>query len=650
MSEQPRLTPERIAKTQKIYNIPIYQRLFEWDDEKIKNLLNDLFYSYQKNDSEPYYIGMLTANEQETEQDLVDGQQRFTVSTLIGIIFKKYYKDWYSFLSVEGNPRLRFSAREEDYEFLCKIIHDDTYLDNLLSTNTFDGYINERMSEGLKCIASWNPDNFEGNWDVFQFSEYVFKQMSFFITELPRDYKAKDLNRYFESMNSLGRNLESHEILEVECLNKLPSGCNWDYYTKIWNLVSDMDTPLIRKISHKDKSKRESEEEYDTRFKSLISTTIKASDLDLIVNKLKRNGKYGLNDLGDSEISESQTIEDIKSDQNCKPSPRFHEGSHHSMLNFTEFLLQVLYIHNGYINGVKEIIVNDFFDVHKLYETFNTHIMGRWNTDKEDCKKFFLNLLKYRLIYDYYIIRIANLDGEDYELEVSSDDDNSSIEVDVLKKFQSMLYAGSASKTFYRWIAPLLVYIDQQKDYPTANELFNFLLEIDKSIRESDGITLPINRSLLRYDQDVQLYWFRKLDFILWKKIVIDNDINALKSFDTAELNKDVVDSMKFRRGGRSIEHLHPQNEDNNSKWTDGLVHEFGNLALVTGSFNSEQGNDNLDVKFGRIKQQVDNKQLQSIKLYLMYLTSEKDGNKWNEKKMLEHQKEMIKLLEEGLD
>ena len=103
MSEQPHLTPERVAKTQKIYNIPIYQRLFEWNDEKIKNLLNDLFSSYVKNEAEPYYIGMLTANEQVTEQDLVDGQQRFTVSTLIGIIYRKYYDGWNDFLIFQND-------------------------------------------------------------------------------------------------------------------------------------------------------------------------------------------------------------------------------------------------------------------------------------------------------------------------------------------------------------------------------------------------------------------------------------------------------------------------------------------------------------------------------------------------------------------
>lgn len=640
MSEQLRLTPELIAKTEKIYNIPIYQRLFEWNDEKINNLLNDLFYSYIMNEAEPYYIGMLTANEQLKEQDLVDGQQRFTVSTLIGIIYKKCYDGWNDFLIVQNKPRLHFSAREEDYGFLTKVISDNKYLSVILSEDKYDFYVNERMVEGLKTIERWKPEDYDGDWDIKRFAEFVYKQMSFFITELPRDYKAKDLNRYFESMNSLGRNLENYEILEIDCLKNLPTSCDLNLYAKIWNLVSDMDTPLVRKISHKDKNKRESVEEYDIRFLSLIKKCIEADNLDTIANELKRKGKDGLNDLGEEDISESITIGEIQADQNCKPSPRFHEGSHHSMLNFTEFLLQVLYIHKGYVGGDVNITVNEFFDVHKLSETFNTHIVGSWKEDKEDCKKFFLDLLKYRLIYDYYIIRIANMDGEDYELVMSSDDDNASKDIEVLKKFQSMLFAGSASKTFYRWVARILSEVDKEKADVSPIKLYKFLLTIDSEIRESEGNSFPLSSKLLRYDEGVPLYWFRRLDFILWKKIVIDNDFVS-----NLPINKDVVASLKFRRGGRSIEHLQPQNQDNNNKWKDSNIHEFGNLALVSSSFNSEQSNDNLDVKFGRIKQQVDSYQLQSIKMYLMYLEAECDGVKWTEKKMFKHQESMLKIL-----
>ena len=65
------LTPKKIVTDESykdmIFKIPIYQRLFEWDEEKIEQLLNDLYSSFSKNADEPYYIGMLTS----TSKDLL---------------------------------------------------------------------------------------------------------------------------------------------------------------------------------------------------------------------------------------------------------------------------------------------------------------------------------------------------------------------------------------------------------------------------------------------------------------------------------------------------------------------------------------------------------------------------------------------------
>ena len=40
-----------------LFTIPIYQRLFEWDEDNIKTLLNDLLHTFEKSDGkEDYYI------------------------------------------------------------------------------------------------------------------------------------------------------------------------------------------------------------------------------------------------------------------------------------------------------------------------------------------------------------------------------------------------------------------------------------------------------------------------------------------------------------------------------------------------------------------------------------------------------------------
>ncbi|MEI7505157.1 MAG: DUF262 domain-containing protein, partial [Paludibacter sp.] len=84
MESNLKYTPATIALSNTVFSIPLYQRLFEWEKPQITQLLNDLYDGFEQKPNEPYYIGMLTAH----NNDLVDGQQRFTVLMLMAIAFK----------------------------------------------------------------------------------------------------------------------------------------------------------------------------------------------------------------------------------------------------------------------------------------------------------------------------------------------------------------------------------------------------------------------------------------------------------------------------------------------------------------------------------------------------------------------------------
>ena len=81
-------TPSKIVESGLFFSIPLYQRLFEWGEEQIIQLLDDLYSSYKRDKESAYYIGMLTVKRTERSIELVDGQQRFTAMILLGIYFK----------------------------------------------------------------------------------------------------------------------------------------------------------------------------------------------------------------------------------------------------------------------------------------------------------------------------------------------------------------------------------------------------------------------------------------------------------------------------------------------------------------------------------------------------------------------------------
>ena len=90
MESNLKYTPATIALSKTAFSIPLYQRLFEWEVPQITQLLNDLYEGFKQKPNEPYYIGMLTAH----KNDLVDGQQRFSVLMLMAIAFnwdKKFH-------------------------------------------------------------------------------------------------------------------------------------------------------------------------------------------------------------------------------------------------------------------------------------------------------------------------------------------------------------------------------------------------------------------------------------------------------------------------------------------------------------------------------------------------------------------------------
>ena len=275
--------PEKIVSDNLLFEIPLYQRLFEWQDVQIKQLMNDLYSEFSKakekaeeasrlansslvNESDmevfykPYYIGMLTSKHNSTGRfDLIDGQQRMTVLMLMGIVFR-----WDAFLRVAGEVRLSFFARPKD----------KLYLESLILDKKSD-YVNVNMKRGKECIESYISNMSPA--EKFNFGNYIYKHLILFIYDLPVEYEQSDLNRYFESMNSTGKSLENHEILKVNLLKSLANGLSKKQYTRMWNAVAEMDKPLLRQRTYKIKGKIEGKDEFQKRCKEAIQQALNSN-------------------------------------------------------------------------------------------------------------------------------------------------------------------------------------------------------------------------------------------------------------------------------------------------------------------------------------------------------------------------------------
>lgn len=568
-------TPEKIAQSDMIFSIPLYQRLFEWGEQEVVKLIEDLKEHYAICGEKPYFLGMLTAYRHDNCYDLVDGQQRFTVMTLLAIVCK-----WRNFLICSKGSRLIFFARDKDKEYLKKKVEDRDF--------GKDDYVNPRMEEALKVIVK-KLDEF--GEQIKGFEDFIFRRLTFFVSILPEKYNSADLNKYFETMNSAGRGLENHEILKVELLKKVTGPK--EIYTRIWNAVSRMDKMVLPKSEDQDR------EEYQKCFIRMIEDVKNQQiAIEAVADKLREYSE-----------GEGRKIRDI-AESKSKPKENGYlsetEGEH-SIISFPEFLLLVLDMQQ------KKGGRYEFYKTDKLLERFHEEV-------KLDIAEFFRNLLLYRLLLDFYIIRIKRSgSGNLYELEFRSQEQVTK----ECQMYQSMLYV---STEFYRWVKPLLDWLGGKQEVD-AGEMLWEMKKIDQKQREfhQDKLSYPM----------VDRYWFWCLDYYLWEE--------EFRKGPEGEKDKLILNYV-FRRN-RSIEHLHPQSQENNLDWEEQQVHSFGNLAMISQGFNSAQGNDNVNVKFGRIRGQIEQGGLESIKMYKMYLAAQKEESNWTVELMQKHQDEMIRYL-----
>lgn len=418
---------------------------------------------------------------------------------------------------------------------------------------------NRKMEDGKKIIFDFMVSQFSSDDMRESFAKSAYTRMSFFFSELPLSYASNpaSLNKYFEAMNAGGKGLEQHEILKVKLMQGEE---NKVHLTQIWNAVCDLNRPVIKR------NEKDLEEGYRSKYMQAI--------------ELCRNHRFNeAFELCESsyDTEDNNEIGDIEAkQQDFRQS--FIETGERSFITFPEFLMMVIDIYlnlsGSYSFYRKELL--------KIYEAHPI-------PDKQD---FYNQLLFYRLLLDYYIVyKEGDENTNKYDIVFKE-----GASAEALKQYQSMLYVSQSP--FYNWLKPVLERLHNETVRDT-DELLLWIKEIDNSLHP-----LPRDVNEMTYDKGIDRYWFWRLDYYLWER---------KEDYFKTEEEKQIVEEYVFR-ANRSIEHLHPQHQENNDIWGDDDIHSFGNLAMISQSFNSQQSDDPVTVKFARIKDQAHNHTLQSIK------------------------------------
>ncbi len=223
-------TAKTVCSNKMKFQIPIYQRLFVWGKKEITKLLDDLDNAYRKNAEKPYYIGVITVQEQEDGTlEVVDGQQRLTFLTLFGceMIQSNIDANWNNFvlndfvLKEEDKLKIHYVGRQEDEKDIISFLENGIFNSN------------QNFKIFHECFEFFSKEK-----DISGLSKFVFEKTNFLVNYLPKEYEPLDLNLYFEKMNSTGIQLTPLEQLKGR----------FAQYAKNWNKCIYVDSIEDEKV------------------------------------------------------------------------------------------------------------------------------------------------------------------------------------------------------------------------------------------------------------------------------------------------------------------------------------------------------------------------------------------------------------------
>lgn len=642
---------ENIFTCNDVYEIPLYQRAFAWTYEQLSQLIEDIV---DFSGEGKYYLGTLIVAQKagiEHAFEVIDGQQRLTALLLL-----------FGYLGIatgKGKPSLRFACRtkaEYTLSHLVSIISEikgNIQNEKILSESAFEKNVDAALYEGLKNIH--NIITQQKNKGILFENLLLEKLKKVVLFRIPVPNHT-DLNRYFETMNTRGEQLEPQYIVKADLMSGLKSERDRNIFAAIWDACSDM-TGYVQM-------------HFDNKIRSNLFgphwNNLSVSQWDRCVNafcdfeKTRNNGleeatqeghgcNYSKSDIAPTIqdiLSSDFVIESVDEYLNAEDAVRVRfEG----IVDFPHFLLHVLQVfehQNRRENGQGKRENNEPLDDLKLVERFKT-AKELYGNEEGFAKKIALLLLKARFLFDTYIIKreFKNADkiGEwslksintsgcgskkkaYYEDTVFSDSGKHSStkakDNKINLMIQSALRVSYTSPKAMHWITELLIWLVE--DGCKIGKLTKFCEKAETIAKRS------VKQDFLdgeRFDEGVQTphIVFHYLDYLLWKE-------NPQKYKDF---------TFEFRN---SVEHWYPQNpsEGTFEKWCD--VNRFGNLCILQATINSRFSNRSLIDKRDTYKSTIDKG---SLKLRNMRDKTDEGGSaeNWKNEKCKEHELEMIALL-----
>ncbi|RVY82153.1 DUF262 domain-containing protein [Helicobacter pylori] len=244
-----------ILKDELYYQIPIYQRPYQWTEENCEKLLDDLFFNYEDDREGDYFCGSLvlitiSKDSKATTYDIVDGQQRLSTFILLAKVLATLYnnevlnnktsKDFLekSLGDIDGEKRKRLTFNtiglnaKDDFQGALDFFDD---LDASKGKNSKSNDPRKGKNNYLKnaiCLKNYLEKKEIENINAF--IKWLYFKVTFIKTTCPNISMAL---RIFSVLNARGLPLHAIDVFKAELLKKLANKKDQEEFVFRWNAL-----------------------------------------------------------------------------------------------------------------------------------------------------------------------------------------------------------------------------------------------------------------------------------------------------------------------------------------------------------------------------------------------------------------------------
>lgn len=225
------------------YVIPVYQRPYEWGEEQVSCLINDILNGYLGKDGncknpEPVFIGTMQLSkrkpisQQEYEHDVVDGQQRITTLTIFLNELKKMFPECKSLNELDFKW-LKTIVSEQQNNYLYNYLHTD-----IIEPNNRYCYNAQKIAETIDLFLQNQDESFV--FDIDDFCKYLFNNVLFVVIETSAGL-SKTI-QIFNTINNTGLDLNGSDLFKIRMYEylrdiKMEDETVFEKIQNVYNLV-----------------------------------------------------------------------------------------------------------------------------------------------------------------------------------------------------------------------------------------------------------------------------------------------------------------------------------------------------------------------------------------------------------------------------